>query len=531
MQRSSDFGSADRERHPGNAAPLIILFLLALGLRLIRLFDLDLEFDEVTLLFRSQDSWVDIWNNCKLDNYAPLYPWLIKFWMLLGSGDNWYRLFGALAGSLTPLAAFLLGREIGGRKMAWLLGVATVLSPSLIFYSQFVRMFNVQTALVCLSLAAFFRALRTDSTRSWLLVMLFNLIGFFVYYFMLLMMLAEFSLLIYDRRRHWKSYFRPLSAQIPFVLGVLFWLIPAYQRSSKVAGSGFWTMPFGLQEIVKVWLFLGTGSDFRDHYGLAALMNLPFLLGALGVAAIRPRETKTVYVAFVLLFVLSLLATEASVGPSFFQNRYVLFVLPLYLLLALSGWLQLKKAFWRKAGIILIFLILACSLAYYYVDYYQVHDYFAFARPLPLAGPHEGHSLSIAAKNIESRIQADEVIIHFSDGTVRIRSYFASLHYHKRRLPEYLYAKEGVPEYNGRQYLQPGEWIASLHDLPHTPSGIWLVTLGFSESLLSDHPPRWVRDGNLPGEMRLAGYRRLETFQRGNVTVNHFRRLEMTNDQ
>jgi hypothetical protein len=246
--------------------------------------------------------------------------------------------------------------------------------------------------------------------------------------------------------------------------------------------------------------------------------------------AIRPREKKTNYAVFVLLFVLSGLALEASIGPSFFQNRYVLFILPLYLLLALCGWFLMKRPVWRRAGIILIFLILGCSLVYYYVDYYQVHYYFAFARPLPLAGPNEGHSLSTTAKDLESRLQEDEVIIHFSHGTVRIRSYFAALHYHQRRLPEYLYAKEGVPEYNGRQYLRPGEWIASLQDLPRMPSGIWLVTLSFSESILGDYPPRWVRDGNLPGEMRLAGYQRIETFQHGNVTVNHFRRLDVVSE-
>ena len=531
MQRSSDFDSAGRERRPGPAAPLLILFCLALGLRLIRLFDLDLNFDEVVLLFRSQDSWVDIWNNCKTDNYAPLYPWLIKFWMLFGSGDQWYRLFGALAGSLTPPAAYLLGREIGGRKMAWLVGAATVLSPSLIFYSQFVRMFNVQTALVCLSLAAFFRALRTDSTGSWLLVMVFNLIGFFVYYFMLLLVLAEFLILIYDRRRRWKTYIRPLSAQIPFVVGVLFWLIPAYQRYSQIASAGFWIVPPNFRESVKVWLVLGTGADFRDRYLLAGLANLPFLAGVIAAIALPPRDRQVSRTAFVTLFILGIIGLQSAFGTSFWHSRYVLFLLPLYLLLALSGWLRLGNPLWRRAGISIIFLILVCSLAYYYVDYYKVHEYYAFLRPLPAAEPGEGHALSITDREIAERFQGDEVIIHFSDGVVRVCSYFASLHYHQRQLPEYIYAHEGLSQYNGLQYLRPGEWIASLKDLPSLPGGIWLVTLSFSEGLLSDYPPRWVRDGNLPEEMRSAGYRRLETFQRGNVTVNHFRRLEITTDQ
>ncbi len=68
--------------------------------------------------------------------------------------------------------------------------------------------------------------------------------------------------------------------------------------------------------------------------------------------------------------------------------------------------------------------------------------------------------------------------------------------------------------------------ILSWHELP---GGIWLITLSFKENLLSDYPPRWVRDGNLMREMKLAGFRRLETFRRGNVTVNSFRRPENGN--
>jgi len=497
---------------------LLLLFLLALALRLIRLFDLDLNFDEVVLLFRSQDSFVDIWNNCKTDNFPPLYPWLVKIWMSLASGDHWYRLFGALLGSLTPPAAYLLGREIQDKKLGWYLGIASAFSVFLIFHSQFVRMFNVQTLLACLSFCWFLKALRTNQERYWLLVALANLVGFYVYIFMILLVLAEFLVLLYYRRLDLKAYVQPALAHLPFLLGVLLWMTPALQRYALIQ-QGFWIPPLSWKDVVIVWLSLGAGAYFRGLYALAAILNLLFLLGFVLALALSPRKATGNITAFLFAFVIVVIGLVSLWGQSFFHIRYVLFVLPLYLALALYGWMKLRRSFWRKLGLSLIFATLACSLVYYFIDYYWMHEYYGFIRPLPYAEANEGHALSLMAADVADRIKDDEVIIHFSDA-----SYFASLYYHRRSLKEYFYCKEGISQFRGRQYLKPGEWIRSLSELIPMPKGVWMVTFGEAVDMLGENPPRWVWHDNLPAELRAAGYQRVTTLHRGNVTAVYFRR-------
>ncbi len=515
--------------------PLLILFVAALALRMVRLFDLDLNFDEVVLLFQAEGSFSDIWNSCKLDNFPPLYPWLIKVWTSLFPGDVAYRIFGALLSSLTPPAAYLLGCEVLNRRLGWLLGIATAISVSLIFYSQFVRMFNVQPLFVCLSLLWFIRALKTNQWRYWLLTALANLLGFYVYIFMLFLVSAQGLYLLLSIRFRFKLLLRPLAAHLFFLLGMLLWLVPLLGRYTQVE-QGFWTSPLSLVEITKTWVAMGMGADYRDHYWLAAILNFLLLWGC-GWAAIllivnRGKNVGLTVLAFVLVTVIWAITFISLLGQSFVHIRYLVFLLPLYLALALTGWLEIKRTLWRKIGLISLFTALAFSLIYYYIDYYYMyryHYYYGnFLRPLPYAESGEGHNLSAVAAEVAANIGPDEVLIHYSNPYLQVCSYYACLHYHKRSLPEYIYSPADIAWYNGRQYLRPGEWLRSLADLQPLPAGIWMISLedSIDAILRSSGPlPKWAEDANLPLELQQAGYERTaNVIRRGRVSAIYFRR-------
>ena len=110
---------------------ILILFSLALGIRSVQLFSLDLWFDEVVLLFQVKMSYAQIWRFCQNENFPPLFPWLLKAWYSIFPGENSLRFFCALMGALTPPAAYFLGKEIQNRRLGWLLGLACVLSIAL----------------------------------------------------------------------------------------------------------------------------------------------------------------------------------------------------------------------------------------------------------------------------------------------------------------------------------------------------------------------------------------------------------------
>jgi uncharacterized membrane protein len=512
-----------------DSVALLALFILALITRLIRLFSLDLGFDEVVLLFQADHTFGEIWNLCKLDNFPPLFPWLVKLWLKIDPSVSWFRLLGALLGSLTPPAAYLLSKEILNKRTAWVVGIATVLSVSLISYSQMVRMFCIQPYFVLLSIFWFIKALQTGKFRYWMLTCLMNLLGYYVYIFMIFIFAGEFLVLLSVNKFNWKKYQVPFIAHIPFFIGVVIWLIPVLQRLDS-AKEGFWVPPLSGIEYILVFIFWGTGSDFRNSYFITAILNLSLFSGFfLGIVTLRKNfGLKVVLVIFIT--VILLLSSTALLGQSFFERRYLLYLLPLYLIIVCAGWQNQNSTVWRQiaTGFVIISLIL--SLCYYYVDYYQMHSYYAFIRPLPKAEPGEGHFLSDVVNQVATQIDSSEVIIHYLNPPSRIRTFYASVYYHHHRFSEHLYSKSEITQYNGRQYLEPGAWIKTLYDLNPLPEGIWLITLDnpefFSDPqiLTGAKPPRWISQENLPLEMINEGYQQVNLTTRGNVSAIHYRR-------
>lgn len=532
IRATGDFTLDSSDRKDWIAA--FVLFFLAFLFRLVRLFDVDLNFDEVVLLFQIDKSFAEIWNFCKIDNYPPLYPWLLKLWGLVSRDDRWFRLFAALMGALAAPAAYFLGREVLDRKVGWILGGCVAASASLIFYSHFVRMFNIQPFFVCLSLLFFIKALRTNRWTYWILTGLSNLFGFYVYVLMIFIFTAELMILIIANRADLKSYKRFFLANLPFFIGLFAWVIPLLQRYSQLQG-GFWIPPFYAGDFVKVWVFLGTGNDFRDRYLLAFFLNLPFFIGMIfGIKASFKNERLKI-VAQVFWMVVGIFIIISLIGQSFFAKPYFLFILPLYLAVVIAGWMQLKKILWRKIGLILVTVIMGISLLYYYADFYKMKEFWGYVRPWPEAQKSEGHFFKTMVDQVAEIIQDGEVIIHYSNQNARFRSFFPSVYYHQRTFPEYLYSKAEITQYNGLQYLQPGEWIKSLDDLPKLPQGIWLFTLD-DPVLFFDHSQLegarsnvWLLQENLPEEIIKAGYALKEMTQLGMISLIYFQRITSQN--
>ncbi len=499
------------------------LFLLALSLKLIRLFDLDLIFDEAVLLLQAQESFAGIWNLCKTDNFPPLYSWMIKVWMSLGSGPVWFRLFGALMAALTVPAAYLLGREAGGRKVGWAVALLCALSATFMYYSQFVRMYNIQAFFACLSLYWFIKALKSRQWRYWVLMSVANLLGFYVYVFMTFIFLAQLLVIMYLYRLQIRGYFRPFVAHLIFFAGAGAWMLPTLQRYSQVQ-QAFWTPRLTGESFLNTMMHLSIGVDFHERYWLSLLLTLPLLLGLIFWLRFKPRRWEMNVIAFTAVFVFTIILSLSLGSRSFFHDRYLMYILPFILISALAGWFKLRIRLWKRLGVMLMVLSFGSSLVYYYLDYNRVHIFVGYLREAPYAEKGEGHGLSQTAAEVARRIGPDEVIIHYSEPYLRICSYYASLIYHDRALPEHIYSTHEIEQHNGRQYLKPGDWIRSLDQIESHPAGIWMITMNAPDTLLAKTPPIWVLQENLPMELSNAGYKPRDVINHFKVSAVHFRR-------
>lgn len=506
----------------------IALFLLSLAFRLIQLFKLDVWFDEVVILLLLDNSLSEIWNLCKNDNFPPLYPLLLKFWGSYFPGENSLRFFSALLGSLTPPAAYLLGKEIHSRKLGLLLGSACAISVSMIFYSQMIRMYAIFPLFGCLSLFGFFRALKTDSWKYWILIAVANLLGFYTFLFMLLLIGMQLVILPFHYQWKLKKLSKPILVHLPVFLLMLFWLVPMLNRMSTIQES-FVLSPITFFDLPKLWVFFGTSTYFGGKLWVTVLLNLPFLIGiVLSLSALR-RNANLRIAMIILISIVVIIFFVSYLGQSIFLKRYFLFLLPVYLAAVFIGWMQLQNRILRAIGLVTTSLVMIFSLSYYYADYCYEHAEYGFCLPNVESGKSDGKALSKIAKLVDDQIRDGEVIIHYSGPYFRNLSFFPSIYYHKRSLPEYIYSAQPIPHWAGGQYLLPGEWIRFLSDLKPAPSGIWMISLNPTEHFFDDEVQKgmnkkwkWVLAENLPGELMEKDYIKEAAYQRGTVSAIHF---------
>ena len=100
---------------------LVALLLASFGLRVYRLGDKSVWWDEGLAAWAARQSPADIARWTAADVHPPLYFWMLHLWRL-GSGDTEFalRLLSAGLGVLTVAATYLLGRVVGGAKVGLL---------------------------------------------------------------------------------------------------------------------------------------------------------------------------------------------------------------------------------------------------------------------------------------------------------------------------------------------------------------------------------------------------------------------------
>ena len=178
--------------------------------RFDRLGDLSYGFDEGFCWKLIGFGWGEIWGRCALDNFPPLYFYLLRLWSeVVGGSPEALRAMSALAGLAAVAGAYLLGRECVGqalqadehqagepdrRETAGLLAAALVaLSPMQVDWSQQVRMYSLGAALSLFSCWLLLRALRAGAARRpWARFTLSATLLAYTHYFGLFVVAAQF---------------------------------------------------------------------------------------------------------------------------------------------------------------------------------------------------------------------------------------------------------------------------------------------------------------------------------------------------
>lgn len=308
------------------------------------------------------------------ESAPPLYYALAWIWtQITGTGPWGLRSLSALAGVATIPVAYLVGRELRGRRTGLLAAALVAVNPMLIWYSQEARSYALLVFFCALSLLYCLRALRgedgadasghTRDRRNLVLWGVFSALALATHYFAVFPLAAETILLL---RRRGRATLYGL-AIITF-MAVLLAPLVVHQMSY---GHTEWIGKFSLGH--RVWetaatFFVGETGDIIGGPERPTLAYLPLALALAGFALLAFRGDRRekraaaapLAVAGLTIGVPLLLAIASATKDYVLARNLLPALVPLLVVLAIG--FTVRRA--RRLGAVLAALLVAYSLVF-----------------------------------------------------------------------------------------------------------------------------------------------------------------------
>lgn len=339
---------------------LIGLIGLAFALRVARLDFQSLWRDEVDAVrFASKSLSGLLHTFVEPGQNGPLYYLFLRPWLeLAGDGEFALRFFSTFFGVLAVPMVYRLARRLFPRLpiVALLAALLTVTSPYLIWYSQEGKMYMLVVALILLSMNSYLAALEQGAWHRWLFYVLATSAAFYVHLVAVLIIPVQviaFFLLGRERRQaRWKPWLVSMAALTVPYLPLLAWQLPLLIQPTQ---TGFRFVPLhdmlfsllvdyslGVVQRPPLWLLgffvallLAVGLFGRGH---------EFPLASLGVLACW------LLVPVLVFFLITL-------HHPLYTARYLIFILPAYLLLLALGMVFIARRSRLLTGLMLVALL------------------------------------------------------------------------------------------------------------------------------------------------------------------------------
>ncbi len=349
---------------------LALITLLGLGLRLYRLDNQSLWYDEGFSVYLARMDLGEITARTAADIQPPLYYYLLHGWIQLFGDDEWsLRVLSLLFGVLTVPLMYAVAWQLFRSRLAGLLASLFVsVSPLHVWYGQEARMYTLLTFLCLMS--SYFLLLVIDAKKTWQIPALWvaytltNVVALYTHYFafFILAFQAAYLLLVWIARQ-----FRPLhlilgglASGLVTLLLYLPWLPNLLTRYG--ADVSYWPGQLKIHEVlIDIILAYVGGESVPEALGLLLALGfgLIFVLSFLSLLSDAAHRSElgpenTAYtlppayqpLLFLLLYLLlppALILALSYASPKF-NARYVMIAHPALLLILAGG----LAALWRQ---------------------------------------------------------------------------------------------------------------------------------------------------------------------------------------
>ncbi len=363
----------------------VALLVVGFGLRVARLGDKNVWYDEGFSVFMARQDLVDLPRETALDVHPPVYFALLHGWRQL-TGDSEYalRYLSVLFSVLILALGFRLTRGLAGDRAAVLATALLAIHRASVWYSQEIRMYALTMLCALLALSCVLAWVRRGGWRPLAGYVVAVAAGLHTLYLFALtpvaLNLAVLGLLLRrGRRTRRRDVIAWVVAQALAGLSLVPWLIFAIPLKPERFTDG---APVGLLEVVGLWLntwLVGTALDIWNDTAIYV-----FGAGVIALAlAVTWRNRSRISDASWLFTVATAGGAVATVGliwalnlPWRFQltfsptPRYLITLVP-WAVLALGLALDAIIARWRRIGLGLSAVMLATLAAVlpgYYAD-------------------------------------------------------------------------------------------------------------------------------------------------------------------
>lgn len=429
-----------RSAHPARRLwPVLLLLLLALTLRLFRLANQSLWYDEGVTAAISQRSLADLARWTADDIQPPLYYVIVAGWTRLVGASEWALRFPSAASGLLTLPLLLaLHRRLWRLTAAPVVPSALPLlllaacAPLWVYYAQEARNYTLLTALGVLFAYLLLRVLTTSAPRPrrqlWLAAVLTAAAALYTHYFALFLLLALgiFYLLGLWLRRGADVRLRLVEAALAGLATLLLYTpwLPFLLNRYRVDAS-YWQGPLKIGEALRhlaINVTLGAPEMMLEPAAVAWLpaWGLIVVAALIGLGLLRGRRGNRRQAGlpafFLLLYLLlpTLLILLLAWRTPKFNPRYLMLVTPAFYLLLGGGLSSLWT--WRSGrGRPLAALLLGAALL---LSAQAVNNWFtdpAFAKA----------DWRGVAGYVDSHSQDDEAVILVSGHAFPVWNYYA----------------------------------------------------------------------------------------------------------
>lgn len=274
--------------------------------------------------------------------HPPFYYLLLRPWLVLaGRSEFALRFPSALAGVLTVALVIRAGRLWLGEGAGHWAGLLLALNPFHVWYSQEARMYALFGALATAVLMAFWWALRSRTTRAWVVLALLSAFAYSTHYFALYLPLVQFVYLLITFRRHYGALVSWTVTQAAAALPLAAWLVALYTIAGGSFGIGWIPTPRPDDLLRTLWAF-GMAYDGRVTPLVVIAVAVWMALLTLGVWR-GPGSQRVRWLLLLSLALPPLVTFLLSLRRPAYVDRFFIAAVPPFVLLAAAGLARLPR--------------------------------------------------------------------------------------------------------------------------------------------------------------------------------------------